>query len=119
MSVGKTMANEDFCSGCVQSHDCKALYEQVGKSQGLGVAWAAITAFLLPIAVFIAALALSDHVFKQVVTGKNLRFIVGFALAGCASFACILVVRAINVRLAKSPNPDNVEGDTKSKLKAD
>jgi hypothetical protein len=127
MSVGKTMAHEDFCSGCAQSHDCKDVYEQLGKSQGPNVARTAITAFLLPIAVFIAALALSDHIFKQTVTGKNLRFIVGFALAGCASFACILIVKAINVRLANSsrcaaaerPNPDKVEGDNKSKLKAD
>ena len=113
------MTHEDFCSGCAQSHDCKDVYEQLGKSQGPNIARTAITAFLLPIAVFIAALALSDHVFKQSVTGQNLRFIVGFALAGCASFACILIVKAINVRLAKRLNPDKVEGDTKSKLKAD
>ncbi len=121
------MAHEDFCSGCAQSHDCKDVYEQMGKSQSPNIARTAITAFLLPIAVFIAALALSDHVLKQAVTGKNLRFIVGFALAGCASFACILIVKAINVRLANSsrcavaerPNPDKVEGDNKSKLKAD
>jgi predicted transporter len=119
MSVGKTMAHEDFCSRCAESHDCKTLYEQVGKSQGPNIARTAIIAFLLPIAVFITALAVSDHVFKQAVAGKNLRFIIGFALAGCASFACILVVKAINVRLTKRPNPDKVEGDTKSKLKAD
>ena len=113
------MAHEDFCSRCAQSHDCKDLYEQLGRSQGPSVVWTAITAFLLPIAVFITALAVSDHVFKQAVTGNNLRFIVGFALAGCASFICILIVKAVNVRLAKRPNPDKAEGDTKSKLKAD
>lgn len=131
------MAEEDFCSGCPQSRDCKAVYEQLGNSKGPGVARTATTAFLLPIAVFITALAVSDHVFKQAVAGKNLRFIVGFALAGCASFACILIVKAVNVRLANSsrsaaseprldgcaaaerPTPDKVEGDTASKLKAD
>ena len=113
------MAHEDFCSRCAQSHDCKDLYEQLGKSQGPSVVWTAITAFLLPIVVFIATLALSDHVFKQAVAGKNLRFIIGFALAGCASFAFILVVKVVNIRLAKRPNSDKAEGDTKSKLKAD
>ena len=113
------MAQKDFCSQCAQSNDCKALYEQVGQSQGPNVAKAAITAFLLPIAVFIVALGLSDHVFKQAVAGKNLRFIAGFALAGCASFVYILIAKAINVRLAKRPGHDKAEGDIKSKLKAD
>ncbi len=131
------MAEKDFCSGCPQSRDCKAVYEQLGNSKGPGVARTAITVFLLPIAVFIAALAVSDHVFKQAVTGKNLRIMVGFALAGCASFICILIVKAVNVRLANSsrcpsrrvsdaagaaaerPTPDRIEGEKTSKLKQD
>jgi hypothetical protein len=95
------MAEKDFCSGCPQSRDCKAVYKQIGNSKGPGVVRIAITAFLLPIAVFIAALAVSDHALKQAIAGKNLRIMVGFALAAAVSFVCILIVRAVNVRLAK------------------
>jgi len=113
------MAEKDFCSRCPQSRDCKAVYEQLGNSKGPCVARTAITAFLLPIAVFITALAVSDHVFKQAIAGKNLRIMVGFALAGCASFICILIVKAVNVRLAKRPTPDRIEGEKTSELKQD
>ncbi|MHC5061023.1 MAG: hypothetical protein ACYTFK_08055 [Planctomycetota bacterium] len=113
------MGQKKYCSGCAQNRDCKTLYEQVGKSQGPDVALGAITAFLLPIVVFIAALGLNDYVFKQAVEGKNLRFIVGFALAGCASFIYVLIVKAIKVRLARSQGRDKAEGDIKSKQKAD
>lgn len=113
------MAEKDFCSRCPQSRDCKAVYEQLGKSQGPNVVTKVVVAFLLPIAVFIAALALSDHVLTRVIAGKNVRIAAGFVLAAGASFVCILIVRVVNVRLAKNQASGKVEGDTKSRLKAD
>ena len=128
------MSQEDFCSRCSQSRDCKAVYQQIGNSKGPGVVRIAITAFLLPIAVFIAALAVSDRVLAYAITGKNLRIMVGFALAAGASFVCILIVKVLNVRLADSsrcpsrsvsdaagaaaerPTSNKVEGDAASKL---
>jgi hypothetical protein len=113
------MVQEDFCSRCPQSHDCKAVYERLGGSQGPNVATKVVVAFLLPIAVFIAALALFDHVLAKVIAGKNTRIAAGFALAACASFVFILIVRMVNVRLAKNQAPDGIEGDKTSKLKQD
>jgi len=77
------MVQEDFCSQCPQNHDCKAVYEQLGKSKGPNVVRKVVVAFLLPIAIFIAALAVSDCMFANAIAGKNLRIMVGFALAGC------------------------------------
>lgn len=113
------MAQEDFCSQCPQSHDCRAVYEQLGKSRGPNVVPKVVVAFLLPIAVFIAALAVSDYMLARAIAGKNLRIMVGFALAGCVSFVCILIVKAVNVRLAKRTGPGKVEGGTISKLRQD
>jgi hypothetical protein len=96
------MAEKDFCPQCSQSRDCKAVYEQLGKSKGPNVVTKVLVAFLLPIAVFIAALALFDHVLARAVAGKNIRIAAGFVLAAGASFVCILIVRMVNVRLAKS-----------------
>ena len=113
------MAEEDFCSRCPQSRDCKAVYEQLGKSQGPNVVTKVVVAFLLPIAVFIAALAVFDHALAKVIAGKNVRIAAGFALAVCVSFVCVLVVRMINVRLVKNQAPGRIEGGPTSKLKAD
>lgn len=113
------MAEKDFCSQCPQSRDCKAVYEQLGKSQGPNVVTKVVVAFLLPIAVFIAALALFDHALAKVIAGQNVRIAAGFVLAAGASFVCILIVRVVNVRLAKNRAPDKVEGDKTSKLMQD
>jgi len=113
------MAQEDFCSQCPQSRDCKAVYQQIGNSKGPSVVRIVLMAFLLPIAVFIAALAVSDYMFALAIAGKNLRIMVGFALAAGASFVCILIVKAVNVRLAKNQAPDKIEGGSTSRLKQD
>jgi len=113
------MSQEDFCSRCPQSRDCKAVYEQLGKSTGPNVVRKVLAAFLLPIAVFIAALALFDHVLARAIAGTTLRIAAGFGIAAGVSFVCILIVNAVNMRLAKGPTPDKFEGDAASKLKQD
>jgi len=78
----ENMAKDKFCSNCAQSRNCSAVYEHLGKSKGPSVVRKVLLAFLLPIAVFIIALA----VFEKL-TGP----IVGFALAVVAVGICILV----------------------------
>ena len=51
------MAQEQFCQNCGQRHNCQEIYRQLGHSQGPSVALKAAIAFLLPIVVFIAVLA--------------------------------------------------------------
>jgi ACR3 family arsenite efflux pump ArsB len=116
MPVEKTIA---FCSDCAQSRDCRAVYEQLGDANAPCVVTKVLVAFLLPIAVFIVALAVFDHAFAEAVTGEKPRIAISFLLAAGVSFVCILITRAINLRLAKSESPRTSQGEAVSKPEAD
>jgi len=113
------MTQEDFCSGCPQSRDCKAVYEQVGKSTAPDVTKKVLVAFLLPVAVFIASLALFDCLFAKVNFGNDVRIVAAFVPAAGVSLVGILIARMINLRLAKRQAHEKIEGDTKSQTKQD
>jgi len=51
------MTDAKFCQNCGQQHSCQEIYQQLGRAQGPSVALKAAIAFLLPIVVFIAVLA--------------------------------------------------------------
>ncbi len=76
------MADDKFCSNCAQSRNCSAVYEYLGKSDGESVVCKVLVAFLLPIAVFIIALAMFE---------KLAGPIAGFVGASAAVGICILV----------------------------
>lgn len=51
------MAQSKSCEGCSHAHDCKKVYEQLGCVEGPSVTSAVVLAFLVPLLVFIVALA--------------------------------------------------------------
>jgi small-conductance mechanosensitive channel len=111
MSVGKMMAQENLCSECPQTRDCKAVYRQLGDAKAPCVVTKVLVAFLLPIAVFIASLAVFDYTLTQAVSSDKGRIALSFLLAAGVSFVCILITRAINSRLAKSKSPRTSQGE--------
>jgi hypothetical protein len=86
------MAEDKFCSNCAQSQNCSAIYEHLGKSSQPSVVYKALVAFLLPIGVFIIALAVFERLAGP---------IAGLALAAVAVGICILVTRMIGQRQKK------------------
>ncbi|MHC4540859.1 MAG: hypothetical protein ACYTEK_05140 [Planctomycetota bacterium] len=86
------MAEHDFCHTCIQKHDCQKVYHELGNSRGPSVAVKASLAFLLPLVVFIVALA----VFQKILAGaaEPAKTAVGLAMALVSTLACIFVVRA-------------------------
>ena len=117
------MAHEDSCYRCSQNHDCNAVYQKIGNSKGPNVVSNVLVAFMLPITVFIATLAVFDHVLARVIAGRNLRIAAAFLLAAAASIICILIVKALNIRLAgaaaERPTTNKIEGVIASKLQQD
>lgn len=113
------MAQENLCSECSQTRDCKAVYRQLAGAEGSCVVTKVLVAFLLPIAVFIGALAVFDYALTQVVSSDKGRIALSFLLAAGVSFVCILITRAINSRLAKSESPRTSQGEAVSKPEAD
>ena len=86
------MTEDKFCSNCAQRQNCSAIYEHLGKSSGPSVVYKALAAFLLPIGVFIVALAVFERLVGPVA---------GLALAAVAVGICILVTRITGQRQKK------------------
>lgn len=92
------MDENEFCSSCPQKHDCKTTYELVGKVKGPSVAIRAIVAFLVPIAVFIAALAAFQRFFEKTIENKDGCVALSAFFAICITFACIMILKYADKR---------------------
>jgi hypothetical protein len=94
------MKSDDSCSGCGQKDTCRQAYEKMGKASGPNVAWKAIVAFLVPIAVFIGVLAGSQRLLEGRLEGRGLTM-VSFLLAVCVTLLVVFVIRAISGPIKK------------------
>ena len=61
----------------------------------------AVSAFLLPLIVFIIALAVSKSILVGIIKNQGLRTLLSLVSAGGAGFICILVAKSIMRRLDK------------------
>ena len=95
------MAQQKFCQECNQRHECREVYQQLGKAEGPSVVFKVVAAFLLPLMVFIAALATSEKILAKVINSKETQTALSFLLALSVTFVCIFVLKAINRRLSK------------------
>jgi uncharacterized membrane protein len=93
------MVSKSFCRDCIQKHDCRSVYEQLGNTSGASVVLKVILAFLLPMIVFIVSLAVSERVFAGVTNVEKLQTIFSLLLALLATFICIFIIRMINKQL--------------------
>jgi hypothetical protein len=91
-TVVKTMTPQRFCQDCAYKHDCKKLYQQLGSVKGPSVAGRVIVAFLLPVIVFIVALAAFEKILAGTVNNKEAQTALSFLPALSATF--IFVQRA-------------------------
>ena len=89
------MAEQKFCNHCDQKHDCQKVYEQLGNDKGPSVVFKAIVAFLLPVVVFIASLAVFEEIFTKAVNTKELQTLLSFLVALFITLVCILIIQAI------------------------
>jgi hypothetical protein len=90
------MASQRFCQDCIQKHDCRSVYEQLGGAPGPSVALKAVLAFLLPLMVFIVSLAVFERVLAGAINTEQVQTALSFLLALLATFICILITRVIN-----------------------
>jgi uncharacterized protein YqhQ len=87
------MVKNEFCKGCFQRHDCKKIYEQLGKTKGPSVAWKVIAAFLLPILVFIAGLVFFDWLLAKKIESSWLKTLLGFLFSLIVTFIGIFIIK--------------------------
>ena len=89
------MKSDDNCSQCGHKDGCRLMYEKIGKAKGPNVALKAIVAFLVPIGVFIGALAASQRLLQGQFE-ENVLILVNFLLAVCLTLLVVFVIRAIH-----------------------
>jgi len=102
------MAQEDFCRSCSQADKCQDVYQKLGKAEGPSVTLKVVTAFLLPLVVFIAALAVFKEILVNAGVGVSqetqdvglmntteVRTAISFLLALAVTFICILITSKI------------------------
>lgn len=89
------MKSDNHCSGCAQKGTCRSAYEKLGKFQGPNMALKAILAFLVPIGVFIGALAGGQRLLQEYFEGR-LLILVSFVLAVSLTLLVVCMIRAIS-----------------------
>jgi len=95
------MIQQKFCRRCAQKHDCGDVYRQLGKAEGSSVVIKVVFAFLLPLVVFIAALAAPEKILAGIINSKEVQTVLSFLLALAVTIACIFLLRAINRQFSK------------------
>jgi len=90
------MESQRLCQDCIQKHDCKRIYEQLGDSPGESVTLKVILAFLLPLIVFIVSLAVFGRVLARAINNEGLQIALSFLLALLMTFVCVFIIKVLN-----------------------
>ncbi len=72
------------------------MYEQLGKIEGPSIVKKVVLAFLLPLVVFVASLAIFERMLSAVLSAGQARSALSFASALSLTFVCILLTKVIN-----------------------
>lgn len=99
--VARTMDQQGFCHNCNQKNRCQEVYEKMGNIQGGSITSKVLTAFLLPILVFIAFLTVFDKILAKVTDIKELQTAAGLLLALLVTCVCVLMIIVINKNMTK------------------
>jgi len=87
------MESQRFCQDCIQKHDCQRIYEQLGDSACESVTLKVIIAFLLPLIVFIASLAVSERMIFRAINNEAVQMILSFIVALIVTSVYVLITR--------------------------
>ncbi len=86
------MDKKESCQGCEEKDDCKLIYKELGQREGPSVVYMVLTAFLLPIVVFIISLLLFENLLSEAIEIEGYRTGLSFFLAlGVTSIAIFAV----------------------------
>ena len=95
------MSEKEFCQNCGQKHNCGDIYRQLGRAEGPSVALKVVEAFVLPIVVFIAGLAVFEKILGGIITTRELRTAFSVVSALGAAVVCVLIIKVINIKAGK------------------
>ena len=96
------MIQQNSCEKCDHTDQCRQVYQRLGKAQGASIASRVVVAFLVPMVVFIAALAVFERIFAGIIETKQLQTIVSLLLALPVTAAVVLLVKLMEKRFGKT-----------------
>jgi len=72
------------------------VYKRLGRIEGPSIVKEVVLAFLLPLVVFVASLAVFERMFSEAISAGQARSALSFASAVLLTFVCILLTKAVN-----------------------
>jgi hypothetical protein len=92
------MVQPEPCDKCDRKVSCQEAFRRLGDIEGRSMVRSVLTAFVLPLAVFIGVLALAQQLLMKYIDSVGLRAAVALLLAIAASAVCVAVARMIGKR---------------------
>jgi hypothetical protein len=89
------MPDEDKCEGCQSRDSCKEIYKLIGSGKGPSVTVRVLIAFVMPLAVFIAALIISENILASKLDSEAAITALSLIIAVITSALAVLIVRAL------------------------
>jgi hypothetical protein len=86
------------CDGCEQQNHCREVYAKLGQNKGPNIALKAVTAFVVPIAVFVAAALLIQNLLKNIVKNASLLVLIQLATGLAAAGIVVFMIRRFSRR---------------------
>ena len=85
------MSEQEFCQSCGQKHNCKSVYQHLGNAKGPPVTMKVVVAFLLPMLIFIIALAGFERSLAKIAGLNQIHTILSFVLAFSITIIFVIV----------------------------
>lgn len=86
------MQMDGTCRTCGQVHACHSIYYRLGHNEGPSVVSKVLVAFGVPMAVFIATLAVSDALLAGTTSGREGPTLLSFVLALTLTAVVVLAI---------------------------
>jgi len=95
------MAQREPCEKCNHKLSCKEAFKRLGNLRGQSIVRNVLVAFVLPLFVFIACLAMSQQLLTRYIESSIFRSAVALLLAIASAVICVAVVKTVGKRLGK------------------
>jgi len=99
------MTRQEVCKNCIHKNSCSEVYRILGSKRGPSVLSRVLSAFLLPLAVFIASVGASLHVIAKFIHSPEIQNALAFLLAVAATLLFVLALKLITAKLRKPHSP--------------
>ena len=97
------------CDKCGHKASCLEVFRRLGNIKGKSVVRSVLAAFVLPLVVFIAALAVAQQLLARYIDSAGLRTVVALLAAIVVAAACVIIVRMIGKWLGRKLKCDSTE----------